>query len=80
MTDDEVTRALVLISDYLSLREDAQLWMDLGMAEVASAAAKLASMMDDLYAEMDVEFWNLAAHYDDGWDILREAGDMHAEV
>jgi len=74
MSDDEMTRFLVLLADFQSLKEDGAIWLSLGFAEVASATSKLAAMFDETYAEMDEVFWELAGHYDNGWDILREAG------
>jgi hypothetical protein len=73
MTDDEQTRAIALVAEYLSIRETAALWFDLGAAEIASSTAKLGAMFDEMYAEMDAEFWQISEHYDGGWDILREA-------
>jgi hypothetical protein len=75
MTDDEVTRFIVLIADFQSMREDGMIWLEIAHAEMMDAFSKLDTMFTELYAEMDEAFWEIAAHYDGGWDILREASD-----
>ena len=75
MTDDEITRFLVLAAEFQSIQETGAIWLDLGMSELSAAATKLDAMFDSIYADMDVAFWDLASHYDGGWDILRESCD-----
>jgi len=73
MSDDEITRMIAFLAEVQSVTETGAIWIDLAAAEAKAAGQRLGQMYDDLYAEMDDAFWELASHYDDGWDILRES-------
>lgn len=77
---DEQFRLAKFLLEFQQIKEDGLLMLDLAHAEMSSATNKLGQMFDDLYAEMDEAFWELASHYDDGWDIIREMGVSQSET
>jgi hypothetical protein len=77
---DEQFRLAKLLLEFQQIKEDGLLILDLAHAEMASATNKLGKMFEDIYAEMDEVFWELASHYDDGWDIIREMSVSQPET
>jgi hypothetical protein len=68
---DEEFRIKKFLLEFQQIAEDGLLIMDLANATIASGLAKVDQMFSDLYAEMDEAFWEIASHYDNGWEIVR---------